>query len=226
MPRKNLHPLAGVPLLVHTIRAALGSRRLTDLVVTTDDPEIRRVAIEAGAPAPFLRPAELSTDEALAVPTIQHAVREMESRTRGRFDVVIMLQPTAPLRTSEDIDEALDRLLDSTADGIISICDVNNFHPMKMKRIVDGKLVDYQPPPVENPPRQSLPPVHIVNGAIYATRRDVLLERGTFKGDHCLPFLMPPERSVNVDAPVDFLVAEHHLEARASRRPAISKNIC
>ena len=125
-----------------------------------------------------------------------------------------MLQPTAPLRLAEDIDAAIERLEAGGADGIISICEVGNFHPMKMKRVEDGRLVDYAPPPVENPPRQSLPPVHIVNGAIYATRRDVLMEQGTFRGEHCLPFPMPRERSVNIDEETDFLIAEHYLRLR------------
>jgi CMP-N,N'-diacetyllegionaminic acid synthase len=214
VPRKNIRPLGGRPLLAWTVDAARRAAIFDDIVVTTDDAEIQRVAIEAGAQAPFLRPAELATDTALAVPTVQHATAEMEART-GRYEYVAMLQPTSPLRAPEDLVEALSRLVAEGADGIISVVDVDNWHPMKMKRLVAGLLVDYEPPPVENPPRQSLPRVYMVNGALYAARRDVLVLRGSFKGDRCLGHVMPPERSVNIDSQTDFVAAEHFLrEAR------------
>jgi CMP-N,N'-diacetyllegionaminic acid synthase len=211
VPKKNIRMLDGRPLIVHTIQTSLDCPLITDLVLTTDDPEVRQIAIDNGCQAPFLRPPELATDMALAIPTIQHAVREMESREEAEFDVVVMLQPTTPLRTADDLREALARLLASDADGIVSIVDVDNWHPMKMKRYDGEFLVNYEDPPVENPPRQMLPPVYIVNGAIYATRRDVLMNENTFTGSRCLGFLMPPERSVNIDTELDFLAAEHLL---------------
>jgi len=217
VPRKNIRSLAGRPLIAWTIDAARRAEVFDGLCVTTDDEEIRKLAIEAGAEAPFLRPAELATDTALAVPTIQHATAEME-RSYGRYDYVAMLQPTTPLRTPEDLIEALGRLIDRDADGIISVVDVDNWHPMKMKRLQDGWLTDYEAPPMENPPRQILPRVYMVNGALYATRRDVLMDRGSFKGDRCLGYVMPAERSVNIDGEADFLLAEHALRTR--RAPA------
>lgn len=218
VPGKNLKPLAGKPLLAYTVEVALACSLITEVVVSTDDQEIRRVAMELGAQAPFVRPSELATDAALAVPTIQHAVREMEGRRHRPYDYVAMLQPTTPLRTVADLTEALERLLSSGADAIISVVHVGNWHPMKMKRFIDGYLVDYETPPVENPPRQVLPPVYMVNGALYATRRDVLMERGTFRGERCLGYLMPPERSVNIDSRVDFVAAAYLLAELSGKR--------
>lgn len=214
MPRKNIRPLCGVPLIVYTIRAAKACSLLTEVVVSTDDPEIQKIALEHGAAAPFLRPAELATDTALSIPTVQHAVREMESRWDKPYDYVAMLQPTTPLRTADDLTEALTRLIESDADGIISVINVDNWHPMKMKRFAGERLVDYEKPPVENPPRQILPPVYMVNGAIYATKRGVLMKRSTFQGDRCLGHVMPPERSVNIDGQLDFVAAEYLLSHR------------
>ncbi len=211
VPKKNIRVLDGQPLIVYTIQASLACPLITDLVLTTDDPEIQRIALDAGCQAPFLRPPELATDLALAIPTIQHAVAEMESLGNAKYDVVVMLQPTTPLRATEDLSAALARLLASDASGIVSIVDVDNWHPMKMKCLEGDFLVNYADPPVENPPRQILPPVYIVNGAIYATRRDVLMNGNTFTGSQCLGFLMPPERSVNIDTELDFLAAEHFL---------------
>lgn len=212
VPRKNIRPLNGIPLIAYTIKAALNCKMLTDVVVTTDDEEIRKISVEYGAQAPFLRPKELATDTALAIPTIKHALLEMENLKKIKYDYVIMLQPTAPLRTSEDIENALKILIDKGADGIISVVDVDNWHPMKMKKFEGERLVDYEKPPVENPPRQILPKVYMVNGAIYATQRDVFVEKETFQGNFCLGYIMPPERSVNIDTEVDFLVAEYYLK--------------
>lgn len=209
VPRKNISPLAGEPLIVHTIREALSCPLVDDLVVTTDDEDIRRIALERGALAPFLRPAHLATGTALAIPTIQHAVLEMEARRDRRYDFVAMLQPTTPLRSADDITNALGVLIESGADGVISVVDVDNWHPMKMKRFDGNRLVDYDRPPVENPPRQSLPRVYMVNGAVYATRRDVLMEEDSFQGENCLGYVMPPERSVNIDSEADFVLAEY-----------------
>lgn len=216
VPRKNIRLLGGEPLITYTLREALACPLITDLVVSTDDPEIQRLALERGAQAPFLRPAALATDTALAIPTIQHAVREMEARGGRPYGYVVMLQPTTPLRTADDITQALSRLIESGADGIISVVDVDNWHPMKMKRFVDGRLVDHEKPPVENPPRQSLPPVYMVNGALYATRRDVFMNQSTFQGAYCLGHVMPPERSVNVDSELDLIAAEYLLRKKST----------
>jgi len=211
IPRKNLAPILGKPLVAYTIEAALASRLLTETIVSTDDEEIARVSREYGAAVPFMRPAELAVDTALAVPTIQHAVREMEALRRVRYDVVVMLQPTTPLRTTEDIDLSLQKLLDTGADSVIAVVDVGGHHPMRMKRIVDDVLVDYDPEPVENMPRQKLPKVYRRTGSIFATRRDVLMERNSFKGSVSRPYIVPPERAVDIDEPLDLKMVELRL---------------
>lgn len=205
---KNLYVLNGNPLIYYSIEAAKKSKLITDFVVSTDSLEIKKVSEAYGAEVPFIRPDHLSSDTALAVPTIQHAVLLVESMKDITYDYIIMLQPTAPLRTHEDIDNSLSKLIEEGGDGIISVVDVANYHPIKMKTIKDGVLLDFINSGLENPPRQSLPPVYIVNGAIYATKRDVFINKHTFKGDHCIPFIMPQNRSTNIDDPQDFLVAE------------------
>tara|TARA_B110000259_G_scaffold186087_1_gene236496 strand:+ start:6746 stop:7450 length:705 start_codon:yes stop_codon:yes gene_type:complete len=209
---KNLHNLNGKPLISFTIEAAKKSKLITDFIVSTDSLEIKKVSEEYGAEVPFIRPAHLSNDKALAVPTIQHAVLYAESLKNITYDYIVMLQPTAPLRTHEDIDNSLSKLIEENGDGIISVVDVENYHPIKMKTIKDGMLLDFVNSDLENPPRQSLPPVYIVNGAIYATKRDVFINKNTFKGNHCIPFIMPQNRSSNIDEPQDFIVAEYFLK--------------
>jgi CMP-N,N'-diacetyllegionaminic acid synthase len=209
VPGKNVRPLGGRPLIQHTIDAAAAARRLTDRIVSTDDERIAALARELGAEVPFLRPAELATDRAAAIPVLLHAVHFMEEARGERYDAVMMLQPTTPLRTAADIDAAVERLEASGADSVISVVDVEGHHPARMKYLDGDRLVD---PPFgeayENQPRQELTPMYIRNGAIYLTRRDVLVERRSLKGGDCRALVMPVRRSVNIDSEDDFAFAE------------------
>jgi CMP-N-acetylneuraminic acid synthetase len=211
VPNKNIKALNGKPLIAYTIEAGLRSVLMTDMIVSTDSEMIKLVAESFGGRVPFLRPPGLSHDRSLAIPTIQHAVSTYEKIVGFTYDYIIMLQPTAPLRLAEDIDKSLEQLISSDADSIISVVDVGNYHPFKMKTIEDGFLKDYLNTGFENPPRQELPPVYIVNGAIYATKRDILMNENSFKGGSCIPYIMSPERSANIDTITDFIVAEYHL---------------
>jgi CMP-N-acetylneuraminic acid synthetase len=209
VPRKNLADLLGKPLIAYTIEAAKHSRRLSHYVVSSEDAEILAVAKELRAPAPFVRPRELASDQAPSLPVVQHAIREMERMQGLTFDYVVLLQPTTPMRRAEDIDAALDKLIATGADSVISVCDVGAYHPARMRRIVDDRLVEL---PVKEPRemarRQDLPPVYIRNGAIYAARRDLVMIENSMVGDDCRAFVMPEERSVNIDGRLDLLMAE------------------
>ena len=111
VPDKNIKKLNGKPLIYYSIKEALKSKFITDLVVSTDSKEIQNISLEYGAECPFLRPAELATDTALAVPTIQHSVRYMEEMKGLKYDYIIMLQPTSPLRRYNDIDNSMEKLI-------------------------------------------------------------------------------------------------------------------
>jgi CMP-N-acetylneuraminic acid synthetase len=217
---KNLRPLGGRPLIAHTIAAAAGSARLTRSVVSTDDDEIARVAVAHGADVPFVRPVDLATDSARSLPVLVHALGALERGGDEAYDVVVMLQPTTPFRTSADIDGALELLDRTGADSVISVVDVGGHHPARMKFLDGDRLVD---PPFceaeENQPRQELTPMYLRNGAIYATRRDVLLA-GSFKGRDCRAWLMPAERSVNIDTTDDLRYANWLLAEGARDVPA------
>ncbi|MAT39629.1 MAG: N-acylneuraminate cytidylyltransferase [Ectothiorhodospiraceae bacterium] len=213
VPRKNIRPLGGVPLIAYTIATARNCDEIADVIVSTDDEEIADISRKHGAEVPFVRPNDLATDRALAVPTIQHAVIETERIKNTTYDYAVMLQPTTPFRLVEDLTKSLRELIETGSTGMISVVHVDNWHPMKMKVIQDdGLMIDYSKPPVENPPRQSLPPVYMVNGAFYATSRDVLVNQGSFQGPKCRGYIMPVERSVNIDNELDFMYAELMLE--------------
>jgi CMP-N,N'-diacetyllegionaminic acid synthase len=209
VPQKNVRTLAGRPLLQFTVDAAAGARRLSDWLVSTDDESIAALARALDAPVPFLRPPDLATDDARALPVMQHAVLAMEERRERPYDAVMMLQPTTPFRTAADVDAAVELLAATGADSVISVVPVEGHHPARMKYLAGDRLVD---PPFaeayENQPRQELRPIVIRNGAIYLTRRDVLVERGSFKGDDCRAYVMPRRASVNIDDEDDLAYAE------------------
>ena len=213
VPNKNIRLINGKHLIYYSIFESLKSKLISDVVVSTDSKKFQNISIKYGAECPFIRPPELSGDGALAIPTIQHAVNEIEKINNIKYDYIVMLQPTSPMRKSAHIDDALSKLFRSNADALITVVNVNNNHPMKMKRFlgsdsISGTLVDYEKPPVENCPRQKLPPVYIVNGAIYATKRDVLMEKNSFQGQNCIGYIMNENESVNIDTEIEFLIAE------------------
>lgn len=208
IPRKNLQLLGGKPLIAHTIEAALASKRITRTIFSTEDEELAAVARSLGAEVPFMRPAELATDSARSLPFMVHALHTVEQHEGGTpYDATLMLQPTAPFRTPEDIDGSIELLERTGADGVISVVDVGAHHPARMKFIEGDRLID--PPFFEDDmqPRQDLRPMYIRNGAIYATRREVLLG-GSFKGVDCRAWIMPLSRSANIDTLLDFRIAD------------------
>jgi CMP-N,N'-diacetyllegionaminic acid synthase len=216
IPDKNIVPLDGKPLVAYTIAAARAARRLDRCIVSTDSDRIAAVCRAHGADVPFMRPAALARDETRSIDVVRHALE-----TVGEvYDAVMVLQPTSPLRTGSHIDAAI-ALLEAhpDADAVISVVDVEDHHPARMKRIEDGYLVD---PPfaeaVEGQPRQQLPPFYVRNGAIYLTRTAILLETGLLKGRRCLAYVMPPEVSVNIDGLLQLHLAEAILKATGGAR--------
>lgn len=218
VPRKNIALLHGKPLIAYTIQAALDCHSLTQSVVSSEDHEILEIARQYGASVPFVRPAHLATDESPTLPVVQHAVTEMETRESQVYDYIVLLQPTTPLRNSNDIDAAVEKLIATGADSVVSVCDVGAYHPARMRLIVDDRLVEL---PIREPKemlrRQDLPPVYIRNGAIYAVKRDTVMLENSMIGRVSRPYIMPEERSVNIDSRLDFLLAEILL--RPARQP-------
>ncbi|MBI4508425.1 MAG: acylneuraminate cytidylyltransferase family protein [Deltaproteobacteria bacterium] len=209
MPRKNIRPLCGIPLIGWTIKAARASSRLAKTVVSTDDPEIAEIARSLGGDVPFVRPAIYATDTAKSIEVVLHALKAVEElEGGGEYDATLLLQPTTPFRTASDIDGSIGLLERTGADSVISVVDVGGFHPARMKYLEGDRLVD---PPFceaeENMPRQRLRPMYLRAGCIYLTRRRVLMA-GSFKGNDSRRWLVPENRAVNIDSERDFLFAE------------------
>ena len=221
VPRKNVRPLLGRPVLHYTADAALAARGLARVVLSTDDEEIADVGRRCGLEVPFLRPAELAQDETPMMPVVHHALHWLADRG-DHFDAVCLLAHCTPLRRAEDIDAAIALLEQTGADSVISFVAVGDKHPARMKFVdADGRVSD---PPfaetMEGQRRQDLPELYLREGSIYLTRTPVLLEQRSFKGRDCRAYLVPEERACNIDSPIDLLLAELLLSRRAAEGAA------
>ena len=212
IPRKNIAPLAGRPLLAYTCEAALGSKLITRVVLSTDDAEIAQVGRDCGVEAPFLRPAELARDDTPSLAVAQHAVRWLVKCEAWTPDVLVLLQPTSPLRRARHLDEALERMAETGADTVVSVVEVPHcFSPYSISRLQEGWLEDFwkEPLPFDRFRRQNQPVFYARNGpAILATRTSMVLDTQSFYGARIFPYVMSPEESVDIDAPFDLRMAE------------------
>ncbi len=209
VPRKNVRLVNGHPLIAYTIVEALRCPLINRLIVSSEDAEIRRIAIEYGAEAPFKRPAELATDTARSVDCDQHAVEWAERDEGQRYDYVVGLPCTNPLRDSADIDAALRKLIETGADSVIGVSRLDDHHPIRIKKIVDDRIQDFCLPEIPETHRQTLKPdAYIRNGSIYAARRDMIVNGIRYGTVESRPYIMPPERSVNVDSELELLLVE------------------
>ncbi len=209
IPRKNIKPIAGKPLIAWAIEAALCSRVLDAVVVSTEDEEIAEVARQWGAQVPFRRPPELAQDDTPGIDPVLHALEQLPD-----FDVVLLLQPTSPLRTTEDIDACISLAQDMQASSVVSVSKPGK-HPYWMYSLGTDQrlqtLIDV--PPILR--RQDLPPVYAVNGALYYTRTNWLQQQHTFVTAETVAYVMPSERSVDLDTQLDWKLAEILLKERS-----------
>lgn len=207
LPGKNLATLAGKPLIAWTIEAAMGSRVVSRTVVTTDDPSIAEAAAARGAEVPFLRPAHLAGDETPGTDAILHAVEWLVEHHGYRPDIVVNLQPTSPLRTAADIDAAIQLMDERDADSVVSVAPAEP-HPYWAKRIDErGWMTNLIDTPQATSRRQELPPAFMLNGAIYAAKFDVLARTRGWYTERTAAYVMPAERSVDIDTAIDLLLA-------------------
>jgi CMP-N,N'-diacetyllegionaminic acid synthase len=210
VPRKNVRPLAGKPLLQWTAEAARASRYIDRLVLSTDDDEIATLGLSLGLEVPFRRPAEASSDEASAREVIQDALARLEER----FEYLVYLQPTSPLRTTADIDGCLEALAATDTDACVSV--TRSAEKVEWLFFVgpDARLTPVlgTPPPLR---RQELRSAFVLNGAVYAARLDAYKRAGTFLTDRTSAWVMPPDRSMDLDEMADFDRAEVMLQRGA-----------
>jgi len=216
VPRKNVRMVGSKPLIAYTITAAAALKdQFHRLIVSTDDNEIAEIALKYGAEVPFMRPAELAGDKVPMVPVLQHAVLAIEEMDQIALDWVLLLQPTCPFRAPEDIQAALGLALAGGCDSVISVVRVLAHHPILMKKIENNRLLPFAIEEIEGTRRQDYsPPAYMRNGCIYLTRRDTLIQTNSIWGKVIRPYIMPEDRSVNVDSELDMKLVEMLLQER------------
>jgi len=213
LPRKNVLPLGGKPLVAWTVDAAHGARALHRTILSSDDSEIIAAARAAGCEVPFVRPAALAGDHSSTVDVALHAL-DWLAEHGDPFDVLVMLPATAPLRRAEHVDAAVERLVsDHAAEAVVAVTDAD-YPPWWMLSITNERLAWLFPEGAKADHRQELPAAYRPNGSIYAIRVPVLRAQRTFYPKETAPYVMPREASVNVDAAVDLTLAEALLRAR------------
>lgn len=208
--RKNIRPVAGKPLIAWTIEAARKSAYIDRLILSSDDVEIIAVAAAWGCEAPFVRPAELAADDTPGIDPVLHAITAINES----FDYVVLLQPTSPLRLAADIDGCIEFCQSKGGPVCVSVTEPDA-HPYWTFRLDGGgRLQPFVDDVARYPRRQSLPPVYVLNGAVYVADCRWLLEKRSFIAAETLAFPMPEERSLDVDSETDLKIASFLLSTR------------
>lgn len=214
LPGKNIKALGNKPLITHTIEAALRAQKVTRIIVSTDDQEIADIALEYGAEVPFLRPKELAADDSLAVDNYIYTLDRLEKEGNIEIKSFIVLQPTSPLRGSDDIDNAIEVFNTKEADSVISYC--KELHPMSWHKKVsnEGLILPIFDDRIGN--RQDEEPTYFPNGSIFIFRSDLIKNR-SYYSERSFAYIMDRESSVDIDTIEDFDYAEYLLNKKQKR---------
>ena len=215
LPRKNVKLLCGKPLIAWTIEAAKGSKYIDSIVVSTDDLEIKNISEKYGAIVPFLRPKSLSNDTASSFDVIKHAIEALE--ITGNNNLIILLQPTSPLRTSEDIDKALEFYLSKNAYGVVSISECEH-SPLWSNTLPENlSMAEFIRPEIQGKRSQDLPKYYRLNGSIYIYNVEMLLRKNhIFYDERVLGHETPNSTSIDIDTLLDFQIAETIMNYRSA----------
>jgi CMP-N,N'-diacetyllegionaminic acid synthase len=214
---KNILEIGGKPLLQYTIESSKDSR-LDKIFLSTDSEEYKKISNGTRVSCPELRPKHLASDSALTVDVVRYVVDYLSKRGEN-FDVVILLQPTCPLRSSEQINTVLDILnRNKEIDSVVSVVDVEGNHPFRMKRIENNRLINFIDQGFEDlRPRQVLPKIYLRSGTIYAIRTEALLKYNSMVGKEVFPLVENSSDYVNIDTVEDVYILKNKLKERNSK---------
>jgi len=214
VPGKNVRPLNGHTLLEYTARAARDSGVIDRLMLSTDAPDIADAGRRAGLEVPFMRPAALAADDTPMLPVIQHALGET-AKHGWSPDVIVLLQPTSPLRRPDHIRDAVTMLRETNADSVVTVVEVpRHLSPDYVMRIEEGRLRPFLPDGAGVTRRQDARPAYSRDGTVYAFRRSTIERFGGIYGDDCRPLLIDATESISIDSPADWDEAERLLARR------------
>jgi N-acylneuraminate cytidylyltransferase/CMP-N,N'-diacetyllegionaminic acid synthase len=211
LPRKNILPLLGKPLIAWTIEHADSSKYLDRVIVSTDDSEIAEISKQYGVNAPFIRPSKLASDESKGIDVVLHAIEWLKNNKEA-CEIILLLQPTSPNRSYKDIDNSIELLFQENARAIVSVCEVE--HPPYWANTLPQNhcMKNFISVEIKNKNRQELPTFYRLNGAIYLAYCNYLKTQNSFFGNDTYAYVMPRERSVDIDTENDFVLAEHLMQ--------------
>lgn len=214
LPGKNVRTLCGKPLIAWTIEQALACPEVDKVIVSTDDPEIARVAVSYGAEVPFLRPDELATDIASSVDVVVHAIDFM-AKNGSNYDLVVLLEPTSPLREVSDISGAIKQLLSTpNCQSVVGVSQVESVHPAFLCQVNEGLLKSYLGVQPTNLRRQDIEELYFLEGSVYVSYIEALKANRSFYHESTAPWVVERYKSFEVDELVDLIVIEALMGAK------------
>ena len=207
---KNIINLNKKPLISYTIKEAKKSKYIDRYIISTDDKKIQKIAKKYGAQVPFLRPKKYSTDKATSVDALVHAVNWIEKNDNNKYDYIVELMCTNPLKNVDDIDKIIEKIVKTKADSVIAVHKLEDHHPIRIKKIVKDKIKNFILKEIPETRRQDLKPdAYIRSGSIYALKRNHLLkEKLRYGSSNSRPYILPEKRAVNIDSISDLYAAE------------------
>ncbi len=211
VPGKNSHFIEGKPLIRYSIDAAIKANCFADIYVSSDDDDILLLSEMQGVVC-LKRPPELATDKASIIPVINNVLEIAEKKAGDLYDVIMLLQPTAPIRETYHITDAIEIFKKSNASALISVCEMTDIHPARMYKIKENLLESFIPE-FEQARRQDIPPAYYRNGSIYLVKRDAFIEQGVIMAKPSVPFVMESKYLCNIDEPRDLIIAEALIKA-------------
>lgn len=211
IPKKNIKLLNGKPLIAYTIEECLKSKYIDRVIVSTEDTEIANISLKYGAEVPFLRPQELALDETPGIEPILNVIDTLKKTEKHFSDYTICLQCTSPFRSAYNIDEALELLINSSEDFIVSVCE-SEISPYWMKKIENRLLKDFVTDDKFYCRRQDLPIVYRLNGAIYAGKTNKISMQKNWYNESALSYVMKQSESIDIDTMLDLKFAEFILK--------------
>lgn len=215
IPDKNIRPLAGRTLLEYAARVAAESGVIDRIVLSTDSDRIAEEGRRVGLEVPFMRPPGLAGDDTPMLPVIEHAV-DFVSSDGWEPEIVVLLQPTSPLRTAAHIQAAIRELRESGADSVVTVLELpHHLSPDYVMRVEDGRLVPFLPDGMRVTRRQDARVAFVRDGTVYAFWSRTLRNTSSIYGDFCRPLIIPADESITIDSPEDWREAERRIAARA-----------
>ena len=217
MPKKNILKLINKPLIAYTIDEAKKSKYINRIIVSTEDDEIAEISLKYGAEVPFMRPIELAQDTSSTNSVIVNVIQELKNREKYEPDIICVLQCTSPLKTVEDIDGTIEKMIENKSEGAVSISEAKSNPYWTNVLDINGRVKYFLEEGKKIKRRQDLPKIYEINGAVYVIKSESFLKYRNIEAEDMSAYLINEENAIDIDNSIDFKLAELLLRERAER---------